>query len=73
MSKITTDITFTGMTIDWDSADRITVLNLKEYRRRLQDHLNEVDGQYLHPDDAVHNRAMIQAIDFVLKDFDNGY
>jgi hypothetical protein len=39
----------------------------------MQDHLDQVDGQFLHPDDEVHNRAMIQAIDFVLKDFDNGY
>ncbi len=70
---INTDITFKGMEIDWETADRITVLNLKEYRKRMQDHLDQVDGQYLHPDDAVHNRAMIQAIDFVLKDFDNGY
>lgn len=68
--KITTDITFSNMTIDWNSADRITTLNLKEYRKSLQDHLDQVDGQYLHPDDEVHNRAMIQAIDFVVKDFD---
>jgi hypothetical protein len=73
MSSIKTDITLKNMTIDWDSADRITVLTLTEYRQRMQDHLDQVDGQYLHPDDEVHNRAMIQAIDFVLKDFDNGY
>jgi hypothetical protein len=73
MNSIKTDITLKNMTIDWDSADRITVLTLTEYRQRMQDHLDQVNGQYLHPDDEVHNRAMIQAIDFVLKDFDNGY
>jgi len=73
MNSINTDITLKNMTIDWDSADRITVLTLTEYRQRMQDHLDRVDGQYLHPDDEVHNRAMIQAIDFVLKDFGNGY
>jgi hypothetical protein len=72
---INTDITFKGMEIDWETADRITVLNLKEYRKRLQDHLEggANGSMWLHPDDEVHNRAMIQAIDFVLKDFDNGY
>jgi hypothetical protein len=70
---INTDITFKGMEIDWETADRITVLNLKEYRKRMQDHLDQVDGQFLHPDDEVHNRAMIQALNFVIKDFDNGY
>ena len=69
---ITTDITLTGMKIDWDTADRITTLNLTRYRNDLQDHLDQVNGQYLHPNDEVHNRAMIQAIDFVLKDFGNG-
>jgi hypothetical protein len=73
MNSINTDITLKNMTIDWDSADRITVLTLTEYRQRLQNHLDQVDGQYLHPNDEVHNRAMIQAIDFVLKDFGNGY
>lgn len=66
---ITTDITLKDITIDYETADRVTVLNLKEYRQRLQNHLDGVDNQYLHPDDEVHNRAMIQAIDFVIKDF----
>jgi hypothetical protein len=73
MNSIKTDITLKNMTIDWDSADRITVLTLTEYRQQMQDHLDRVNGQYLHPNDEVHNRAMIQAIDFVLKDFGNGY
>ena len=45
---ITTDITLTGMKIDWDTADRITTLNLTRYRNDLQDHLDQVNGQYLH-------------------------
>jgi hypothetical protein len=68
---ITTDVTLTGMTIDWETADRITKLNLIEYRNGLQEHLDKgMAGEtYLHSDDEKHNRAMIQAIDFVLKDF----
>lgn len=71
---ITTDITLKGMTIDWETADRITVLNLKEYRQRLQDHLDggANGSMWLHPDDEVHNRAMIQALSFVIKDFGEG-
>ncbi len=57
--------------IDWDTADRITLLTLQNYRDNLQDHLNGgADGsRWLHPDDETHNRAMIQAINFVLNDF----
>jgi hypothetical protein len=68
---ITTDITFSNMTIDWDSADRITALNLAKYRDNMQEALDKAaTGEgWLHEDDEVHNRAMIQAINFVLKDF----
>lgn len=60
-----------GLTIDWETADRITLLTLKDYRDSLQEHLNGgADGsRWLHPDDETHNRAMIQAINFVLNDF----
>jgi hypothetical protein len=71
---ITTDITLTGMTIDWDTADRITALNLAKYRDNMQEALNKAaTGEgWLHEDDEVHNRAMIHAINFVLKDFGHG-
>jgi len=60
-----------GLMIDWEAADRITVLTLKNYRNNLQEHLTGgADGsRWLHPDDEKHNRAMIQAINFVLNDF----
>lgn len=67
---LTVGVKFENMTIDWDSADRITVLNLKHYSKNLQEDLdNATKGKWLHPDDMVHHRAMIQAIDFVIKDF----
>jgi hypothetical protein len=56
--------------IDWDTADRITMLTLTNYRNSLQEHLDGgADGsRWLHPEDEVHNRAMIQAINFVVKE-----
>ena len=69
--SVETDTKPQGLMIDWDAADRITVLTLKNYRDNLQEHLTGgADGsRWLHPQDEVHNRAMIQAINFVLNDF----
>ena len=75
MSNFETDTKPQGLMIDWEAADRITVLTLKNYRDNLQEHLTGgADGsRWLHPQDEVHNRAMIQAIDFVLNDFGGAY
>lgn len=58
------------VSIDKEASDEITVLNLKDYKiylkKELKDHKN---GVYLHPDDVVHNAKMIEAIDFVLRDY----
>lgn len=69
--SVETDTKPQGLMIDWEAADRITVLTLKNYRDNLQEHLTGgADGsRWLHPQDEVHNRAMIQAINFVLNDF----
>ena len=71
MSNFETDVKPQGLMIDWEAADRITVLTLKNYRDNLREHLTGgADGsRWLHPQDEVHNRAMIQAINFVLNDF----
>jgi hypothetical protein len=59
-----------GLTIDWETADRITAANLTEYRDTLQGQLdNYKEGGWLHPEDVVHNQKMVEAIDYVLKDF----
>jgi hypothetical protein len=57
-----------GLNIDFETADRITVLSLKNYRDSLQKYLD--DGS-THPDDLEHNTKMIEAINFVVKDFVN--
>lgn len=59
-----------GLTIDWETADRITAASLKDYRDSLKQQLdNYNEGGWLHPEDVVHNQKMIEAIDFVVKDF----
>jgi len=58
------------ISIDKEASDEATVLTLKDYKiylkKELKDHKN---GDHLHPDDVVHNAKMIEAIDFVLRDF----
>lgn len=56
--------------IDKEVADKVTVLNLTDYRDYLKKELKQFKkGEYLHPEDVEHNAKMIEAIDFVLKDF----
>jgi hypothetical protein len=51
-----------GITIDFETADRITLANLQEQRRYLLEEirLHVEEGQYLHPQD-YHN-SMTQLI-----------
>lgn len=54
--------------IDVETADRITVLTLKEQRRYLKKELADFKkGRYLHPEDVVNNTRLIQALDDVIK------
>ena len=54
--------------IDFETADRITVLTLKEQRRYLKKELADFKkGGYLHPEDVVNNTRLVQAIDDVIK------
>ena len=45
----------TGLTLDWETADRITVLTLKDQLAYLKEELrlHREEGQYLHPEDAM--------------------
>jgi len=59
-----------GLEIDFETADRITVLNLKEYRDRLQKELDDYQsGQYLHPEDVAGNLKRIGALNLIIADF----
>lgn len=56
--------------IDFETADRIAVITLKEHRKYLKKELADFKkGEYLHPEDVVNNTRMIQALDVVIKHF----
>jgi hypothetical protein len=67
------------ITLDGDTADRITVLNLKEYRDYLKKELAEwkknprtdtnPTGYWLHLDDVSSNLLTIEALNLVIKHF----
>ena len=68
------------ITLDGDTADRITLLNLKEYRTYLKKELGEwkknpktddnPGGQWLHPEDVVINAQVIEALTTVIKQYE---
>lgn len=54
--------------IDFETADRITAITLKEQRKYLKKELARFKkGEYLHPEDVVNNTRLIQALDLVIK------
>ena len=65
--------------IDGESADRITSLNLKDYRAYLKKELaqwrknpkteDNPDGVWLHPDDVTGNILRIEALNLIISDF----
>ena len=67
------------ITLDGETADRITLLNLKEYRGYLTKELtawrknprteDNPDGVWLHPEDVVENGAAITALNLIIKHF----
>ena len=59
-----------NLEIDYDAADKIAVSVLKNYRDSLIQSLeNHKNGGWMHEDDFVHANKMVQAINFVIKDF----
>ena len=54
--------------IDFETADRITLITLKEQRGYLKKELKKFEkGEWLHPEDVVNNTRMIQCLDQVIK------
>lgn len=54
--------------IDFETADRITLITLKEQRKFLKKELADFKkGAYLHPEDVVNNTRLVQAMDQVIK------
>ncbi len=68
------------ITLDSDAADRITVLNLKEYRGYLKKELSDwkknpktednPNGYWLHPEDVTLNIRVIEALNLVIKQYE---
>lgn len=59
-----------GMEIDWETADRITLLNLQDNLKYLESELKayKEDGQYMHPEDASHSEYIyIPALKALIK------
>ena len=67
------------ITLDGETADRITLLNLKEYRSYLTKELTDwrknprtednPDGVWLHPEDVTGNTVAINALNLLIKHF----
>lgn len=67
------------ITLDGETADRITLLNLKEYKSYLTKELAEwrknprtednPNGVWLHPEDVVGNGLAITALNLIIKHF----
>lgn len=56
-----------ALTLDFDIADQITVLSLKDARKLLKEQLKEhKNGKYLHPEDVGENYIILDAITKVL-------
>jgi hypothetical protein len=65
--------------IDGETADRITSLNLKDYRAYLKKELKQwkknpktdsnPDGHWLHPEDVAGNIRTIEALDLIISHF----
>ena len=56
--------------IDFETADRIAVITMKEHRKYLKKELADFKkGEYLHPEDVVNNTRVTQALDVVIKYF----
>jgi len=68
-----------SLEIDGETADRITALNLKDYRAYLKKELAQwkknpktdenPDGYWLHPEDVSGNMRRIEALNLIINDF----
>jgi hypothetical protein len=68
------------ITLDGETADRVTLLTLKEYRSYLKKELADwkknprtdenPNGYWLHPEDVSGNIQVIQALNLVIKQYE---
>ena len=56
--------------IDFETADRITVISLKDQRKYLKKELEDwKKGEWLHPEDVAGNQQLIAALDLIIKHY----
>lgn len=56
-----------SITLDGDTADRITLLSLTQHRSYLQEQLTQhAAGQWLHPEDAQRYGQCIQSMNCII-------
>ena len=56
-----------GLSIDFDTADRITLLVLKDHLKCLRKELEDFkEGKYLHPEDVASNIKIISALELLI-------
>jgi len=53
--------------IDYETAERITLITLKDHRKYLKKELKaHKKGAWLHPEDMVYNTKLVEAIDVII-------
>ncbi len=54
--------------IDYETADRIALIVLKDHKKYLKKELKaHKKGLWLHPEDVVYNTKLVEALDVVIK------
>jgi len=57
-----------GLEIDFEIADRITLLNLQDQRKFLKKDLKDhKKGKYLHPEDVERHAEIITALELLIE------
>jgi len=59
------------ITIDYDAAESITISTISNHQKFLAAELeaSKEEKLYLHPDDVIRNERLIEAMDFLLKNY----
>jgi hypothetical protein len=56
-----------GLEIDFETADRITLLSLQDQRKFLKKDLEDhKKGKYLHPEDVIRHAEIITALELLI-------
>jgi hypothetical protein len=59
-----------GLELDYETADRITILSLQDQRKCLIKDLNDYkEGKWMHPEDVVRNAEIIKALELLIPYF----